>query len=200
MSDEHKPAGDEPKQEKTRKNTKKRGLTRKEAKLAEAYITKTDNISEAGRIAGYCDAQEAHRAFKRVQRKMPDLLDAHGLTEDHVIEECLKPSLKAMETRFFANKGVVLDQREVIAWGPRQQAEERYWKLRGRLKQVDDAATAHPAGTHSVCVVVTDERRAAALARLLAPGGPAGVVIDVDAPVDEDLGREGHGEPVQATP
>lgn len=128
-----KPAGDEPKQGTTRKNTKNGGLTPKEAKLAQALITTTDNISEAGRIAGYCDAQEAHRAYQRVQRKMPDLLDAHGLTEDHVIEECLKPSLKAMETKFFADKGIVMTQKDVIAWGPRQQAEERYWRLRGRL-------------------------------------------------------------------
>jgi len=37
---------------------------------------------------------------------------------------------------------------------------------------------------HTVCVVVTDDRAAARLARLLSPGGAAGVVIDVDAQVE----------------
>jgi len=41
---------------------------------------------------------------------------------------------------------------------------------------------------NTVRVVVVDPGEAAILAKLLSPGGAAGVVIDVDAQVDENVG------------
>ena len=43
----------------------------------------------------------------------------------------LDKELKAEETKFFADKGMVTDQRDVIAWGVRQKARQDAHKLRG---------------------------------------------------------------------
>lgn len=206
MSEEQKPAGNEPvRKKRTPRNTKQKNeLTIKEIALVKALL-ETNNVSEAGRRARYCDASESHKALKRVQRKMPDLLDAHGLTEEYVIEECLKPSLKATETLFYANKGIVLDQREVIAWGPRQQAEDRYWKLRGRLngtraEEGDNSGGRPAAPGHSLSLVFTDKGAAKEFVEAIAARRSASGLIDMDAQVDPNLGRARHREPVQANP
>lgn len=50
--------------------------------------------------------------------------------------------------------------------------------------KIEDARSKGQSAAHTVCVVVANDKEAAELARLLAPGGAPGVVIDVDAKVD----------------
>ena len=46
----------------------------------------------------------------------------------------LKEEFEAEETKFFADKGTVMDKRDVIAWGTRQKARQDTHKLRGDYK------------------------------------------------------------------
>ena len=47
------------------------------------------------------------------------------------LAELLDEELKAEETKFFADKGIVIDQKDVVAWGVRQKARQDAHKLRG---------------------------------------------------------------------
>lgn len=170
------------------KKTKAKRLTQKERKLVVA-VTKTANVSEAGRIAGYSDAPAAHKAMKRIERKMPEILDAHGLTDDYVVRECLKPGLMAMETQFFANKGIVLDSKDTIAWGPRHQFLETWMKLKG-LNTGDGADRGEGAATRgpSLSLVFTNKGSAREFVEAIAARRSADGLIDLDASVDANLG------------
>jgi len=170
----------------------KKILHGKEPKLVKA-LTKTTNISKAGRMAGYGTAQSAHRALRNIQTKIPELMDSIGLTDEFLLKECLKPGLSAMETKFFADKGVVLSEKEVIAWGPRRDFLDMACKLKGLyITRDDDGANGNSErnqpGGHSLSLVFTDEGAARefveAIAARRSPGGFAGV----DAQVDSQLG------------
>ena len=118
------------------KNKRRRGLTLKQAKLVKALPTAA-SVSEAGRIAGYSDAPTAHRALKSLREKMVEVLDRHGLTPDFAAQKCLK-LINAKETKFFANKGIVLDQKEVEAQDIQMRALELWAKLYGVNRDDDD--------------------------------------------------------------
>ena len=47
------------------------------------------------------------------------------------LADLLDKELKAEETKFFADKGIVTDQKDVVAWGVRQKARQDAHKLRG---------------------------------------------------------------------
>ena len=115
---------------KKRHAKKPRALSHKQQKLIKA-LPKAASVSEAGRIAGYSVAPSAHRALKAIERRMPEILDRHGLTEDYLVEKCLKPGLKANETKFFAHEGIVTDSRTVVAWGERRAYLDMANRLRG---------------------------------------------------------------------
>ena len=108
-----------------------------------------------------------------------------------------------METKFFSDKGIVLQQIDVIAWGPRQQAQDTYWKLRGRFAQAangDGTGQGAAASGCSLSLVFTDPGAARELVEAIAARRSTDGFIDVDATVDPDLGRARHSEPVQAVP
>lgn len=113
------------------KNVKKmQKLTLKQTKLLQE-LPKSASVAEAGEKAGYFDRQTAHRALKGIGERSPEVLDRLGLTIEHVADKCLRPLLEAKETVFFANKGIVLDSREVEALGIRIRAIEVWAQLRG---------------------------------------------------------------------
>lgn len=58
-------------------------------------------------------------------------MDEVGLDDRKLVENYLKPLMDANETKFFAHDGEVKDQREVIAWGPRERGLDMAFKLRG---------------------------------------------------------------------
>ncbi len=60
---------------------------------------------------------------------MPELLGRHGITGDVLVQQYLKPGLDAMETEFGKFKGMIVDQKDVIAWGPRLEALDMTFRL-----------------------------------------------------------------------
>ncbi len=165
---------------------KKQGLTLKQTKLLKALPT-SDSVSEAGRKAGYSDAPTAHRALKSMSEKMVEVFERHGLTPDFVAQKCLS-LMSAKEKKFFAFMGSVTEERDVDALDVQIKATDMVLRVHGAYKEAQNAGTTIRSETNTVCLVVTDERRAAELARLLAPHGSAGVVIDVAPQVHQDVG------------
>jgi len=186
MSNQKKPAGDEPKQVKKRKAVEKKQLGPKQQRLVRALIT-ADSEAEAGRIAGYGTPQSTHRALKSIRRNAAEILDEIGYGQKQALSD-LREMANAMETRFYANKGVVLDTKIVEANDIRLRARVELNKIHGHYPGGIDGTdqAQHTANRNTVCVVVSDARAAASLARLFAARSPAGPVIDVDAPVDQD--------------
>jgi hypothetical protein len=113
-----------------KRQKKKQGLTLKQKRLLEALPT-SDSVAEAGEKAGYFDRQTAHRALNNLSERAPEVLNRLGLTIEHVADKCLRPLFEAKETLFFANKGIVLDSREVEALGIRVRAIEVWAQLMG---------------------------------------------------------------------
>lgn len=178
----------------------KRKLGLKQKKLVKA-LTKANSVAEAGRMAGYGTRESTHRALKSVQEKMPEIMDRFGLTDEYLVEHCLKPGLTAMETKFFQKDGLVMEEKDVIAWGTRRDFLDMAFKVKGVYKVPDYVGDA---GNHAAQigfrVVVSDTGRAAAIAGILSAGRPDNVVIDVDATVHTNVGRTGPGKPEQAIP
>lgn len=114
----------------SKKQNRKHKLTLKQKRLVEALPT-SNSVAEAGAKAGYFDRQTAHRALNNLSEHAPEVLNRLGLTIEHVADKCLRPLLEAKETLFFANKGIVLDHREVEALGIRIRAIEVWAQLMG---------------------------------------------------------------------
>jgi hypothetical protein len=109
---------------------KKEKLTLKQARLIKA-LPESNSVAEAGAKAGYAYRQDAHKALKSIGERAPEVLERLGLTIDFVADKCLRPLLDAMETKFWANQGVVLDQRDVAALDIRLRAIDIWAKLKG---------------------------------------------------------------------
>lgn len=88
-------------------------------------------MSEAGAKAGYAHRQDSHKALKSIRAKAPEILERLGMTVEHVADKCLRPLLTAEETKFFADKGVVIDSRTVAAYDIRARAIDLWAKLMG---------------------------------------------------------------------
>lgn len=93
------------------------------------------SITESARLAGYADngfvGQMGSQALEAIRRKMPEALEAHGLTDDILIENYLKPLLSAKQTEFAKFKGIISDEREVVAWEPRARGLDMAFNLKG---------------------------------------------------------------------
>lgn len=91
-------------------------------------------FAEAALAAGY-EAKHAKQAgfqaFQSVKRKMPQMLEDKGLTDGAIIDKYLLPALEAMETEFAKFEGRISDRVDVISWGPRLQALDMLFKLKG---------------------------------------------------------------------
>jgi len=170
---------------------KKRDLTQKERAMVKA-LPKAKSRAEAAIAAGYSSKhpdQSAHQAFKSIRKKMPDLMDEVGLTDRALIEKYLLPALTANETKFFHNKGVVMEEREVIAWGPRIQALQLAGHWRGFGHEGDGSDTGSTGDGITVRLEFVDTDRARSIAATIATRRPGGRLIDVDAAVDPNTGR-----------
>ena len=92
------------------------------------------SVTDAAKEAGYsekCAAQLGYQALEAIREKMPSVLDKAGLTDYALIEKYLKPLLEAEETEFAKFQGQITDSRNVIAWGPRAQALDMAFNLKG---------------------------------------------------------------------
>jgi phage terminase small subunit len=104
-------------------------------------LAKGMSITDAARAAGYSDkyaGQVGSQALESIRRRMPELLDKHGLTDDALVENYLKPALEAMETEFAKFEGKITDSIDVIAWSPRLTALDMAFNLRGSYAQKED--------------------------------------------------------------
>ncbi|SRR6266550_7244718 len=103
-------------------------------------LTKGMTIADAARQAGYSEEnprQVGSTALAAVREKMPAILDKHGLTQDYLVDKCLRPLMDATETKFFQKDGKITDEAEVIAWGPRKDGLDMAFKLRGDYAAVE---------------------------------------------------------------
>lgn len=98
-------------------------------------LTKGMSITEAAREAGYADngyvGQMGSQALENIRLKMPAILDKHGLTDEVLVENYLKPLLNAEETEFAKFEGRITDERNVVAWGPRKEGLDIAFRLKG---------------------------------------------------------------------
>lgn len=98
-------------------------------------LVKGMSITDAAREAGYADngyvGQIGSQALEAIRLKMPEVLEKAGLTDDALVENYLKPALNATETEFAKYEGAITDEREVISWGPRLQALDITFNLKG---------------------------------------------------------------------
>jgi hypothetical protein len=122
-------------------------LTPQQRSLVKNLI-KGMSITDAAREAGYADngyvGQIGSQALENIRLKMPSVLDKHGLTDDVLVENYLKPALEAEETEFAKFEGHITDQVNVVAWSPRLTALDLAFKLKGSYapRDVDEASLA----------------------------------------------------------
>lgn len=105
-------------------------------------------ITESARLAGYADngfvGQMGSQALEAIKRKMPAILDAHGLTDDILIENYLKPLMNAEETEFAKFEGKITDSTNVIAWEPRKAGLDMAFNLKGSYAAKESGVAASP--------------------------------------------------------
>ena len=97
-----------------------------------------DTLTKASKKAGYSCVQAASNAIRRAKEKMSDVLDRHGLTDDALVKDYLRPLMKANEVQFFQHQGIVLDKRVVPALGIRSGALDMALKLKGSYPKNGD--------------------------------------------------------------
>lgn len=113
-----------------RTSKKKEKLTLKQSRFVQELPT-SRSVSEAGSKAGYAYRQDAHRALKSISERAPEVLERLGLTIEHVADKFLRPLLEATETKFFANQGIVMEEKIVKASDIRLRAIDIWAKLKG---------------------------------------------------------------------
>lgn len=130
-------------------------LTPQQRKLLKG-LAKGMTITDAALEAGYSEkyaGQVGSQALESIRRRMPEILDKHGLTDDALVEKYLKPALEAHETKFAQKDGIFTDEKDVIAWNPRLTALDMAFNLRGSYapkKQDSDG----PSGITEVKVTI----------------------------------------------
>lgn len=147
-------------------------------------------LQEAGEVVGYparSARQSAWKGMETIKRKAPEIFDELGLTVSSLAQD-VDRLRRAKETKFFHDKGIVMETREVEALDIQAKAVDMGLRVHGAYKEADDARNSLRSETSTVCLVVTDAKEAAELARLLAPRDSSGVVIDVAPQVDSNLG------------
>ena len=101
-------------------------------------LAKGGRIQDAGRRAGFSCPQATSQALSGIREKAPEILDRIGLPLEIGLKKYLLPLLKAKETVFFQNQGIVTDKRDVVALDIRMRATENLLKIHG----------AYPRGTN----------------------------------------------------
>jgi hypothetical protein len=149
---------------------KKRKLTQKERALVKA-LPSCLSQGEAAITAGYSPKnpdQSAYQALKSIRK-----------------------NLEAREIKFFASEGVVMDEREVAAWGPRMQALQLAgnWRGLGRDHEAEGVNTGSAGDGITVRLEFIDTERARVVAATIAARRPGSRLVDMDAPLDADAGR-----------
>lgn len=148
-------------------------LTHKEQRFLKAFV-KTGNQRLSALSAGYSPVnpdQSANCVMKQLRRKVPELLEHIGLHLEKVFSKTLVPGLKAKETEFFAQNGIVMEMREVVDHEQRGKYFDRYCKLVGLYGNgADENSDFSGRSPVTVNLVISDQRVADAVAYRLAGG------------------------------
>jgi len=119
---------------------KKPKLTQRQMRFLEAY-SQVQTAGMAAVIAGYSAKhpdQSGHQALQQIKAKAADVLDAHGLTADHLIENYLAPALNAQKPVFFTGQGEPISFVLTNDWAARVRALDIAFKLRGDYATQED--------------------------------------------------------------
>ena len=156
---------------------------RMEARLDAATTQKAAAAAGLARLS-----QTSFNIEKRTAEKCPAVFNREGVTIERIAKK-VADKLDAKTTKFFSHQGTVLDSREVEDHATQLKAAELGIKVLGGLKTDDDAdSTEHQPKGHTVRVVVSDPETARGFAELFAPRGTTGIVVDMDAEVDQNVG------------
>ena len=173
---------------------KNKKLTTRQRKLLEA-LPHAKTIAEAGRIARCSARQATNQALRNLREKMPKLLDRLGLTDERIIDDCLRPGLYATETKFFAHEGRVISKRVVEDHPTRHKFLTTYLTLRGHLDRGAQGEVARSGGSEDAAIRINLSLIDPATARRILASikdnrGPAVLA----GPNDQDQGRAGNQE------
>src|SRR5579872_1580652 len=116
-------------------------------------------LGEAGRAAGYPEKsarQSAWEAMQTIKRKAPEIFDQKGLTLESLADD-VNRLRRAKEKKFWVLMGSVTDEREVDALDIQAKAVDMALRVQGAYKEGQDAGQVR-SETHTVCLVVTDQR------------------------------------------
>lgn len=120
-------------------------MTPKQNKLLRNVLA-GKSITDSARLAGYsdngCVGQIGSQALDGIKLKMPDVMNAHGLTDEALIEQYLKPLLSAEDKEFAKFEGKITDSVNVVAWAPRSTALDMAFKLKGIYAPKDAGSSA----------------------------------------------------------
>lgn len=142
----------------------RKGPTNRQRLLVKG-LAKGKKGADAAIAAGYSPKnarQSASQALQQIQKTAPELLAAHGLSDEVLIDKYLRPLLDAEETKFFPhhemeettekilegegeNARMVerpvkrstfkLAERNCIAWNPRRDGLDMAFKIRGMYQR-----------------------------------------------------------------
>jgi len=132
------PAGDRKKQNqpKTQLSKSKSDLRRRGRIIAKSLL-EGKSTTQACKDAGYSDSYAKTRqddiiGNPKIQQSFHQILDAAGLTDDHIAAR-IKELSAAKETKFFSDKGIVIETREVEALGIQSDMVQFAARLKGHL-------------------------------------------------------------------
>jgi len=181
--------GDEPK---PRKATVPKGpgheLGPKQQKLVRALPT-AGSVAEAGRLAGYSSRHAAHRAVKTIRRNAVEILDEIGYGQTKALQD-LREMADYTMTKFWADKGIVLTEKEVSDNEVRLKARIELNKIHGHYPAGSDNGNSNGSQSEgfAVRIFVGDAETARGFAALFAARGTPNLIVDVGEKVDEDVG------------
>lgn len=119
---------------------RERPLTLKQQKWIDAYIANGGNATEAARQAGYDSTDYLTLAgigsqnFKKLQPKLADVLDRHGLTLDTAAAATAQ-ALQANTVKTATLHGQITDEREYPDHPTRLAAARNVFQLRGAFRE-----------------------------------------------------------------
>jgi len=115
-------------------------------------------VTQAARNAGYSEknlAQSGHQALQTIRLKRPDLMNRLELTPQVLIEKYLVPLLSATKTKFFQNKGKIIQSRAFPDHQTRLMALDMVFRLMGAYAS-NRSRQSPTVAEHGVKIVVVD--------------------------------------------
>lgn len=115
-------------------------------------------LREAAEIAGYASAQSAWNALKSIRKDAPMILDMMNLSLPRAFRK-LGDQLEAKETKFFQEKGIVTDQRDVQAHEIQQNAAIQIARLHNAYPSRSEEGNAGTQVLNKITVIIEDVSR-----------------------------------------